>query len=355
MSWRLHLNVVCGRCGKPRGLMHECVSNSRRKQTIRPQLTFGTCPPVPQALPGQPARARLRAAIRLQAPQGRAREAATRPGTQETPAANSRLHDLRRQRLQARPVRRVQDRLEVRRRGRIRPRLAAGERAGYDRGFPDGIAACPRDHKSGTVFLGLGIAATLAASVAHGLGHDLTGAVVAAWPAVALIGSYELLMMVIRSSQVPADGTPETEHHADLLQEQATELFAEQLAADRVPSVRAIRAQLHVGQPRAKAARLPRHGSGKEGGKSRCVSNFWVGASNQRLRHEGATAAPQNNHLIWRQSHPADDVLSSAQNRVIGAATTRTHADERTTVPVDAAEGGQVVRLAHLLRLNPPD
>ena len=28
---------------------------------------------------------------------------------------------------------------------------------------------------------------------------------------------------------------------------------------------------------------------------------------------------------------------------------------ERTTVPVDTAEGGQVVRLAHLLRLNSPD
>ena len=33
----------------------------------------------------------------------------------------------------------------------------------------------------------------------------------------------------------------------------------------------------------------------------------------------------------------------------------RSVADERTTVPVDTAEGGQVVRLAHLLRLNPPD
>jgi uncharacterized protein DUF2637 len=32
--------------------------------------------------------------------------------------------------------------------------------------------------------LGLGIAATLAANVAHGLGHGLTGAAVAAWPAV---------------------------------------------------------------------------------------------------------------------------------------------------------------------------
>jgi hypothetical protein len=32
---------------------------------------------------------------------------------------------------------------------------------------------------------------------------------------------------------------------------------------------------------------------------------------------------------IWRQSHPADEVLSSAQNWVIGAATTHTHADVR--------------------------
>ena len=43
--------------------------------------------------------------------------------------------------------------------------------------------------------LGLGIAATLAANVAHGLGHGLTGAAVAAWPAVALVGSYEHLRL----------------------------------------------------------------------------------------------------------------------------------------------------------------
>jgi hypothetical protein len=44
----------------------------------------------------------------------------------------------------------------------------------------------------------LGIAATLAANVAHGLGHGLIGAAVAAWAAIALVGSYELLMMDIR-------------------------------------------------------------------------------------------------------------------------------------------------------------
>ena len=51
--------------------------------------------------------------------------------------------------------------------------------------------------------LGLGIAATLAANVAHGLGRGPSGAVVAAWPAVALVGSYELLMVIIRSGHMP--------------------------------------------------------------------------------------------------------------------------------------------------------
>jgi hypothetical protein len=102
--------------------------------------------------------------------------------------------------------------------------------------------------------LGLGITATLAANVAHGLGHGLTGAAVAAWPAVALVGSYELLMTVIRSSQVPADAKSGCER-TDALQEAAAEVFAQQLAADIVPSIRDIRAQLHVGQPRAQRIR----------------------------------------------------------------------------------------------------
>jgi hypothetical protein len=103
--------------------------------------------------------------------------------------------------------------------------------------------------------LGLGIAATLAAKVAHGLGHGLAGAAVAAWPAVALVGSYELLMIVIRGCQLPASGKPETRRDADPLQEQVAALFSEDLAADRIPSVRAIRAQLHVGQLRAQRLR----------------------------------------------------------------------------------------------------
>jgi Protein of unknown function (DUF2637) len=85
--------------------------------------------------------------------------------------------------------------------------------------------------------LGLGVTATLAANVAHGLGHGLMGAAVAAWPAVALVGSSECM-----------PGT-------DPLQGQAAQAFAGELAAGRVPSVRAIRARLHVGQPRAQRVR----------------------------------------------------------------------------------------------------
>jgi hypothetical protein len=51
--------------------------------------------------------------------------------------------------------------------------------------------------------LGLDIAATLAANVVHGLGYWLSGAVLPAWPAVALVSSYELLMVIIRSVRRP--------------------------------------------------------------------------------------------------------------------------------------------------------
>lgn len=41
----------------------------------------------------------------------------------------------------------------------------------------------------------------------------------------------------------------------DLVQGTAAEVFAEQFAADQVPSIRTIRARLHVGKPRAQRLR----------------------------------------------------------------------------------------------------
>jgi hypothetical protein len=60
--------------------------------------------------------------------------------------------------------------------------------------------------------LALGIAASLAVNLAQGWSHGVVGAVVAAWPAVALIGSCELLAWMIRTAAArEADHVPETD------------------------------------------------------------------------------------------------------------------------------------------------
>jgi hypothetical protein len=48
--------------------------------------------------------------------------------------------------------------------------------------------------------LALGVVATLAANMAQGWSHGPVGAVIAAWPAVSLVGSYELLVWIIRTA-----------------------------------------------------------------------------------------------------------------------------------------------------------
>ena len=63
--------------------------------------------------------------------------------------------------------------------------------------------------------LGLGIAATLTANMAQGWSHGPVGAVVAAWPAVSLVGSYELLVWLIRTSGT-AEHSPPARHHGDV-------------------------------------------------------------------------------------------------------------------------------------------
>jgi hypothetical protein len=138
--------------------------------------------------------------------------------------------------------------------------------------------------------LAAGIAATLAANVAAGLHFGPVGAVVAAWPALALVGSYELLMLIIRSgtksvtplrisapeiSRQQTDLAPEIRTAGsdlapipDALADapdpvtvkarlnghaaKAERLFAADVAAGTVPGIRRIQTQLHVGQPKAR-------------------------------------------------------------------------------------------------------
>jgi hypothetical protein len=134
--------------------------------------------------------------------------------------------------------------------------------------------------------LAAGIGATLAANVAAGLHFGPVGAVVAAWPALALVGSYELLMLIIRSgargevssSAVKSDLpmgrhlTPEVDTLADASADasdpvavraqlnghavKSEKAFAADVAAGRVPGVRRIQTQLHVGQPKARLVQV---------------------------------------------------------------------------------------------------
>ena len=161
--------------------------------------------------------------------------------------------------------------------------------------------------------LGLGIAATLAANAAHGLDRGPVGAIVAAWPALALVGSYELLMMIIRATPAPARSplNAESESHevpipkagssvapksafadrsgeapstervspensesakprtvalgathesangpwTDSWSARAVYEFSDELAEGRTPTIREIRSRLRVGQPRAQQVR----------------------------------------------------------------------------------------------------
>ena len=135
------------------------------------------------------------------------------------------------------------------------------------------------------VMLGLAVTATLASNVAYGARFGLTGSLLSGWPAVAFIGSAEMAIGMTRRARaapvsaavpgirevltdpgaepevvpaavpervpapepVPAPGYGLNGHGTE-----AERVFAAELAAGDVPSIRRIRAELHVGQPRAR-------------------------------------------------------------------------------------------------------
>lgn len=117
--------------------------------------------------------------------------------------------------------------------------------------------------------LGLGIAATLTVNVVSGLVYGLVGAMISAWPAVALVLSYELLMIIVRRSArtepaapvpVHAQSVPKPAGPASVPKPRAelnghghaaAEVFADELAAGTVPGIRRIRSELKIGQPKA--------------------------------------------------------------------------------------------------------
>jgi len=97
--------------------------------------------------------------------------------------------------------------------------------------------------------LALGVLATVAANVAYGAAYGLAGAVIWAWPAVAFIGAAEMVMGMVRRA---GPGGPAPVPDAPVPHPDAERVFASAIAAGSVPALKEIRAELRIGQDRAR-------------------------------------------------------------------------------------------------------
>jgi hypothetical protein len=138
------------------------------------------------------------------------------------------------------------------------------------------------------VLLGLGVAATLTANAAAGASHGVAGVAVSMWPAVAFIGAAESFLMLLRGSRSqdapaaealcshdpeapgPIETVSATSPVARRRPSRAlpgrgptsrgmtlppADVFAEELAAGKVPGIRTVKRRAHCGQDRAKVIR----------------------------------------------------------------------------------------------------
>jgi hypothetical protein len=98
-------------------------------------------------------------------------------------------------------------------------------------------------------------------NVATRLAYSVAGAIVAAWPAPALVISYQLLILIVRQSAQPApepalpQPIPDPPAALNGHRHKAAELLAADLAAGTVPGIRRIRSALNVGKPKAQQVR----------------------------------------------------------------------------------------------------
>jgi Protein of unknown function (DUF2637) len=89
--------------------------------------------------------------------------------------------------------------------------------------------------------LAAGIVATVGANLAHGLGHGPIGAVVSAWPALALVGSFELLMLLIRTQHQGNDersANVKSNHSAPTLEQAAPPVVQPALSVEQTVRAR---------------------------------------------------------------------------------------------------------------------
>ena len=106
--------------------------------------------------------------------------------------------------------------------------------------------------------LALGVTATLAANVAYGSPHGLSGELLSGWPAVAFVGSVEMVLgMVRRTRAVPGELPPVAVDLAALNGHAAAalQLYRADVDNGQLPTIRRIRSEMRVGQPRAQEIR----------------------------------------------------------------------------------------------------
>jgi hypothetical protein len=96
-----------------------------------------------------------------------------------------------------------------------------------------------------------------------GLPFGWLAAILSAWPAVAFIGSAEMVMGMVRATAgqpVPEPGAlyppaPGNGHCAPEGGKEAARIFADELSRGELPSVRRVQREMHLGQPRAREGR----------------------------------------------------------------------------------------------------
>lgn len=151
MAWTPQLNITCGRCGKPRGLRHVCVSSSKRKATVKAGWSFGQCPKCRKTITNP-----LDHTCRPKSDFRRRRSAAAKQEAKDKRAQGASIAKVGRSRQRG-PAKAKHDYLTCSD-GDCQRSLCVAFKTGYktghldgydqgwDLGFAAGIAACPRTH-----------------------------------------------------------------------------------------------------------------------------------------------------------------------------------------------------------------
>jgi hypothetical protein len=100
----------------------------------------------------------------------------------------------------------------------------------------------------GRVMLFSGVGMTIWANLVYGLPYGFFGAMLSGWPGYAFVGTAELVLMMVRAARHAADITAGP---SDGPMPAIHRVFADQIAARQVPSIRAIKTALSCGQSRA--------------------------------------------------------------------------------------------------------